>query len=544
MRIDRYCFGAALVALLFTLAPSLNADDQDKKKDTSSRPARTRSEAGTRENRTVRENRTPPPVRENRTIPTVRDDRLPARVSPADRSVRQDSGRTFGRGTAQVTRHPNGRVEVYRGPNNTQARFRTDGRVREVRTPGMTVVRHSYGGRTVVAERPGGRVVVAHGPAHGYVQRPFVVHNQPYVHRTYYVRNVAYVRVYRPHVFRGSTFQFYAPTRYYSPAFYGWAYSPWRAPVAYRWGWTGRPWYGYYGGYFAPYPVYSSPALWLTDFLFAATLEAAYDERMADYADAQARANARSYYASDGPTMLTPEVKAAISREVQLQLEAERAEAQRSDVATSSDLPPLFSDNTSHVFVVTRAMDVPNLTAAGQECVITEGDVLQSDGRMPQGAGAANLVVLASKGQDCRKGSVVSVPLQELVEMQNHLRETIDQGLEELRSKQGQGGLPLLPSTAAGAPVQAAFAAEVPPPDDNIAAELRQEENQASQAEQQVVGQASAETPATIALGQTTSQVAEILGSPEKIVELGARTIYVYKDLKVTFTDGRVTDVQ
>jgi hypothetical protein len=304
-----------------------------------------------------------------------------------------------------------------------------------------------------------------------------------------------------------------------------------------------RPWYGYYGGYFTPYPVYSSPALWLTDFLFAATLEAAYEERMDAYADARARADASRYYASDGPTMLTPEVKAAISREVQLQLEAERAEAQQSASYTPSE-PSLLSDNTSHVFVVTRSMDVPNLTNAGQECVITEGDVLQSDGRTPQDADAANVVVLASKGQDCRKGSVVSVPLQDLVEMQNHMRETIDQGLEELRSKQGQDGLPSLPDSAAGAPVQASFAADVPPADDNVAAELRQEATQATEAEQQVVGQATGGPPAVIALGQTTSQVTEILGAPEKIVDLGTRKIYVYKDLKVTFTGGTVSDVQ
>jgi NAD-dependent oxidoreductase involved in siderophore biosynthesis len=48
----------------------------------------------------------------------------------------------------------------------------------------------------------------------------------------------------------------------------------------------------------------------------------------------------------------------------------------------------------------------------------------------------------------------------------------------------------------------------------------------------------------TIALGQTRAQVEEILGKPERIVDLGAKVMYVYKDMKVTFVDGKVTDVQ
>ena len=55
-------------------------------------------------------------------------------------------------------------------------------------------------------------------------------------------------------------------------------------------------------------------------------------------------------------------------------------------------------------------------------------------------------------------------------------------------------------------------------------------------------------TPASaspsIALGQTIAQVTAILGNPKSIVDLGARKIYVYKDLKITFKDGKVSDVQ
>jgi hypothetical protein len=50
--------------------------------------------------------------------------------------------------------------------------------------------------------------------------------------------------------------------------------------------------------------------------------------------------------------------------------------------------------------------------------------------------------------------------------------------------------------------------------------------------------------PATIALGQTQKQVIEALGNPERIVKMNKREIYVYKDLRVTFVKGKVTDVQ
>ena len=50
--------------------------------------------------------------------------------------------------------------------------------------------------------------------------------------------------------------------------------------------------------------------------------------------------------------------------------------------------------------------------------------------------------------------------------------------------------------------------------------------------------------PATIQLGMTTDQVQSTLGKPEKIFNVGAKQIYVDKDVKVTFQNGKVADVQ
>jgi hypothetical protein len=50
--------------------------------------------------------------------------------------------------------------------------------------------------------------------------------------------------------------------------------------------------------------------------------------------------------------------------------------------------------------------------------------------------------------------------------------------------------------------------------------------------------------PASIDKGMTADQVQAALGKPDKIVNLGTKQIYVYKDLKVTFVNGKVSDVQ
>ena len=39
-------------------------------------------------------------------------------------------------------------------------------------------------------------------------------------------------------------------------------------------------------------------------------------------------------------------------------------------------------------------------------------------------------------------------------------------------------------------------------------------------------------------------EVKKTLGNPDKIVDLGQKQIYTYKDMKITFIDAKVTDVQ
>ena len=55
---------------------------------------------------------------------------------------------------------------------------------------------------------------------------------------------------------------------------------------------------------------------------------------------------------------------------------------------------------------------------------------------------------------------------------------------------------------------------------------------------------AKAASTKSVELGQSPEQVQAILGQPEKIVNLGPKKIYVYKDMKIVFQDDKVADVQ
>ncbi len=50
--------------------------------------------------------------------------------------------------------------------------------------------------------------------------------------------------------------------------------------------------------------------------------------------------------------------------------------------------------------------------------------------------------------------------------------------------------------------------------------------------------------PPTIALGQTKSQVIAAFGQPTRLAKLGAKEIFYYKDMKVTLTSGKVSNVE
>jgi hypothetical protein len=449
---------------------------------------------------------------------------------------------------------PAGSHEV-RAANGSAVRTRANGSRSDIHDErrGMDIHHGLNGNRRVSVERADHSRIVAERGGHGYVQHPYMYRGHEFGHRTYYYHGRAYDRYYGRSYYHGAYLDVYAPGYYYAPGFYGWAYNPWAAPITYGWGWAGNPWYGYYGAWFTPYPVYASASLWLTDYLIANSLEAAYQAQ----ADAAA-ANAAALQAS---APLTPDTKALISAEVQRQVALENSEAQQNAQSQdidygSSGIARSLSDNQTHVFVAGSDLDLTD--TAGQECAISQGDVLEVSSAPPPDATAATAVVLASKGgKECAKSDNVSVAFNDLQDMQNHMRETIDQGMGDLQKKQGQGGLPAAPPSAQAAPVKSSYAAVAPPPDPNAATEIQQQSQQADQAEQEVASAttpaapgadaappAAQAAPATIALGQTTDQVTAALGAPKRIVDLGTKKIYVYQDMKITFKAGKVSDVE
>jgi hypothetical protein len=453
-------------------------------------------------------------------------------------------------------REANGSHTV-RTANGSSVRTRANGSRADVHDAkrGMDIHHGLNGNRRVSAERADHSRVVSERGGRGYYQgHPYSYRGHEYAHRTYYDHGRAYDRYYNRYPYHGVFLEGYAPAVYFAPAFYGWAYNPWVAPVPYAWGFVGNPWYGFYGAYFTPYPVYPSASLWLADYLISQSLAANYAAQQA-----AAAAGAQQAMAPDAAP-LTPEVKNLIADEVKRQIaltnqEAQVTAANNTPDPASSGIARMLSDNVQHVFVAGSDLDV--IDTGGVECAVSEGDALQLAGATPPDATAANLVVLSSKGgKECHKGATVSVALADLQDMQNHMRETIDTGMGDLQSKGGQGGLPAVPASAKAAPVKAEFTAIAPPQDPNAAAAVANQSAEADKAEQEVAGQATdaggpsaggaapAAPPAEISLGQTIDQVTAILGQPKTVVDLGNKKTYVYKDMKVVFTGGKVTDVQ
>lgn len=465
---------------------------------------------------------------------------------------------------------PSGSHELH-AANGAAVRTRADGTRSDIHDPkrGMDIHHGLSGNRRVEVERPDHTRIVADRGGRGYVQHPYNFHGHEFGHRTYYEHGRAYDRFYGRYPYHGGYLDVYAPARFYPSGFYGYAYAPWAAPVPYAWGWGGAPWYGYYGAYYAPYPVYPAPAFWLADFVFAASLAAAYEAGAAS-ADATPWLESPSLLSATrwltdhlvepaqaaalAATPMNPEVKQAVTDEIKAMVQREGDEARANAAQKDSDpsansIAQLLADNQPHVLVAGTDLDL--VAASGQECAFSQGDVVKLLGPLPANADSLSATVLASKGgKECGLAQTVTVPVSDLQDMENHMREQVDDGLAELQKKQGKGGLPAAPAGASGAAVPAAFAAGAPPPDASAKDEISQQASAADQAENEAVAaaasdsSASAGAPPTIALGQSIDTVTAALGNPTRIIDLGAKKIYTYPDMKIIFMNGTVASVE
>jgi len=422
------------------------------------------------------------------------------------------ANRTNTRAATGVNRPLAGRQVSLRGGGT--ASIRPNGQIRSINRNGMQINRGLNGSRTIVGMHNGARVVNT-GRNGGYVQRAYVTRGgRTYVSRTVVVNHVVYSRVYRSYAWGGHYYYAYHPAFFWHAGFYGWAYNPWPAPVYWGWGWGGAPWYGFYGGYFAPYPVYPSAAFWLTDYLISAELQAAYQARAANAAAAasdnsgggdqqqqQAQDNGGDQSAgnSGGSVALTPEVKEAIAEEVKAQIAAQQGQAQQGSSdsgqqgdtsqqassggnAAPADQVPAALDPNIKMFIVSSDLTV---ASNGQECQLTEGDVIKRTSETPDDDRKVTATVSSSKKNDCATGQEIAVGVDDLQEMHNHFEEQLDSGMKELSSKQGTGGLPKAPD-----PTSQPSDVPPPPPDNSAAKTLEDQQQAADQTEAQVVKEA------------------------------------------------------
>jgi hypothetical protein len=396
--------------------------------------------------------------------------------------------------------------------NGGQATFRKDGKVRTIQTKNGMKIEHGLKGQRKVVAQHNGRSVVAMGRHGGYSQRAYYRNgNRTYVQRTYVVGGRTYAYAYRSYYYGGYPYYGYAPAYYYGPAYYGWAYNPWPAPVYYNWGYAGQPWYGYYGPYYQPYPSYPYASLWLTDYLISENLRLAYAAAAAEQGELTApqlkpdsSEEVASLWTSDplidasiaaayqsgvylfgAPTptktsgpQLSPEVKQAISEQMKKEIAAEKDAAANKDKnndATGDQVPAALDPNTRY-FVVSSNLDLT--TSDGDECELTQGDVIYRTGDTPDDDRMVDATVKASKKDECSVGATVGVEVNDLQEMHNALRQTMDAGLKELANNSGKNGLPTAPDTKT-----TAGEVPAPAPDSNVADDLQQTQKEADQAE-------------------------------------------------------------
>lgn len=362
-----------------------------------------------------------------------------------------------------MTRDAHGKTTSVTTPGGAKANYNSAGKVSSIHASvtdsknpmhsgDMTISKGAHNQRSLVTTRKDGTRVVGMGAHRGFVEHTFTRNGRSYMRRTYVANGRANAYVYRGYPYRGGVYYGYVPAYYYGPGYYGWAYDPWGAAVPYAWGWAGDPWYGYYGGYFAAEPVYGGASLWLTDYVIAQNLQAAYQAQ----ADANGGApppadsgdqtgNAGGAAAGQSAATITPEVKKQIDDEVKAQIAAEKQAATQpaggaQSASGGADQVPAALDPNYRTFIVSAALQ-ENLDG-GATCGLSPGDVLTRLDNAPDANQNVKVLVTTSQRGDCATGAQVAVGVQDLQDMHNDFAAKIDGGLQKLAESQGKNGIP------------------------------------------------------------------------------------------------------
>lgn len=391
------------------------------------------------------------------------------------------------REASQARAHPASTYHREMAGRTTNERRPADGaRVRETQLAGGGRVRevsHGLAGNPVHVVRYGNSVsgTVERTIRPGLVSRTFVGGG-----------HVLYSRVYQQHVWHqfGRTFAYetFVPAVRYPGVYYTWALGPWPRPVVYSWGWPVQPWYPAYGVLFTPYPVYTSPDLWMTDYIIAQSMQAAYQGQTAPPAaqpilagvpappapDASAAApvpppgdsspapqpsqpgdvppapqpsDVAPTQSSDtpaaptaAPPAITPQIKAQLNTQIKVQLREQQAAAATPTSLTNQSTPPALRPN--HVFFeVVHPIDVPSGTAKGY-CSLSANDYIKRTGGMSQDDWKVPVVVELSGPSDCPQGFRTRIGLNDLNAMENEQEARVMEAMQAASKSLGPNGPP------------------------------------------------------------------------------------------------------
>jgi hypothetical protein len=260
--------------------------------------------------------------------------------------------------------------------------------------------------------------------------------------------HVLYAHVYQRHVWRqfGRAFAYetFVPAVRYPGVYYTWALAPWSHPVAYSWGWQVQPWYPAYGLLFSPYPVYTSPDLWMTDYIIAQSMQRAYQAQTVAPQSSDAPPMPQSSDTPSGPVVLppavTPQVKAQLDAQIKVQLQEQQGAVATPATLTTQSTPPALRPN--HVFFqVVQPLDVPLATANGH-CSLSANDYIRRAGPMSDDDWMIPVVVELSRPSDCPEGLQTRIGLNDLNAMENEQQAQVMEAMQAASKSMGPNGPP------------------------------------------------------------------------------------------------------
>ncbi|HTC50422.1 MAG TPA: hypothetical protein VK700_00640 [Steroidobacteraceae bacterium] len=274
--------------------------------------------------------------------------------------------------------------------------------------------------------------------------------------------HVLYAHVYQRHVWhqfgRAFAYETYVPAIRYPGVYYAWALAAWPHPLAYTWSWQVQPWYPVYGSLFTPYPAYTSPDLWMTDYIIAQSLQTAYQAQGVAPASApvqpgeavpapQPSGATPVTQLSDAPSTpvapppaITPQVKAQLDAQIKVQLQEQQAAAATPVALSSQSTPPALRPN--HVFFqVVQPLNVPLGTVNGH-CSLSANDYIKRTGAMSDDDWMIPVVVELSRPSDCPEGLQTRIGLNDLNAMENEQQAQVMEAMQAASKSMGPNGPP------------------------------------------------------------------------------------------------------